>query len=132
MQKTHSIQFADVAMLQMKNAEAKRYVEENITVIFMIISSSPYIYLLQVLHSSRVFLLLNALYTNKARFLRARSLCVAKSKTSRNSHGLLKYLGSINSYLKSSNAGQHRTNNGLHYPQPTVTMDISSHPHYKL
>ena len=45
MQKTHSIQFADVAMLQMKNAEAKRYVEENITVIFMIISSSPYIYI---------------------------------------------------------------------------------------
>ena len=101
---------ADVGMLQMNKAEAKRYVKGNITIIFMIISSSPsYIYLLQVLHSSRVFLLLNALYTNKARFFRARSFCVAKSKTSRNSHGLLKYLGSINSYLKSSNAGQHRT-----------------------
>ena len=99
---------ADVGMLQMNKAEAKRYVKGNITIIFMIISSSPYIYL-QVLHSSRVFLLLNALYTNKARFFTARSLCVAKSKTSRNSHGLLKYLGSINSYLKSSNAGQHRT-----------------------
>ena len=101
---------ADVGMLQMNKAEAKRYVKGNITIIFMIISSSPsYIYLLQVLHSSRVFLPLNALYTNKARFFTARSLCVAKSKTSRNSHGLLKYLGSINSYLKSSNAGQHRT-----------------------
>ena len=100
---------ADVGMLQMNKAEAKRYVKGNITIIFIIISSSPYIYFLQVLHSSRVFLLLNALYTNKARFFRARSFCVAKSKTSRNSHGLLKYLGSINSYLKSSNAGQHRT-----------------------
>ena len=49
----------------MNKAEAKRYVEGNITIIFMIISSSPsYIYLLQVLHSSRVFLPLNALYTN--------------------------------------------------------------------
>ena len=113
---------ADVGMLQMNKAEAKRYAEGNITIIFMIISSSPshiyihthtyiyiYIYLLQVLHSSRVFLLLNALYTNKARFFRASSFCVAKSKTSRNLHGLLKYLGSINTYLKSSNAGQHRT-----------------------
>ena len=45
----------------MNKAEAKRYVEGNITIIFMIISSSPsYIYILQVLHSSRVFLLLNA------------------------------------------------------------------------
>ena len=64
--------------------------------------------LFQVLHNSRVFLLMNALYTNKARFFRARSFCVAKSNANRNSHGLLKYLGSINSYLKSSNAGQHK------------------------
>ena len=93
----------------MKKAEAKRYVEQNITIMFMIISSShSYIYLLQVLHNSRVFLLLNALYTNKARFFRARSICVAKSNANRNLHGLLKYLGSINSYLKPSNAGQHR------------------------
>ena len=100
---------ADVGMLQMNKAEAKRYVEGNITISFMIISSSPYIYLLQVLHSSRVFLLLNTLYTNKARCFRGRSLCVAKSNANRNSHGLLKYLGSVNSYFKSSNAGQHRT-----------------------
>ena len=83
MQCTHSIQFADVGMSQMNKAKAKRYVEENITIMFMIISSSPsYIYIcqvLQVLHNSRVFLLLNALYTNKARFFRARSFCVAKS-----------------------------------------------------
>ena len=94
----------------MNKAEAKRYVKGNITIIFMIISSSPsyiYIYLLQVLHDSRVFLLLNALHTNKTRFFRARAFCVAKSNANRNSHGLLKYLGSINSYLKSSNAGQH-------------------------
>ena len=94
----------------MNKAEAKRYVEGNITIIFMIICSSPsYIDLLQVLHNSMVFLLLNALYTNKARFFRARSFSVAKSNASRNSHGLWKYLGSINSYLKSPNAGQHRT-----------------------
>ena len=49
---------------------------------------------------------MNALYTNKARFF---FFCVAKSNANQNSHGLLKYLGSINSYLKSSNAGQHRT-----------------------
>ena len=83
MQCTHSIQFADVGMSQMNKGKAKRYVEENITIMFMIISSSPsYIYIsqvLQVLHNSRVFLLLNALYTNKARFFRARSFCVAKS-----------------------------------------------------
>ena len=113
MQCTHSNQFADVGMLQMNKAEAKHYVEENIAIMSMIISSShSYIYisyLLQVLHNSRVFLLLNALYTNKARFFRARSFSVAKSNASRNSHGLLKYLGSINSYLKSSKAGQHRT-----------------------
>ena len=113
MECTHSNQFADVRMLQMKKAEAKRYVEENITIMSMIISSShSYIYiscLLQVLHSSRVFLLLNALYTNKTRFFRARSFCVAKSNANQNSHGLLKYLGSVNSYLKSSNAEQHRT-----------------------
>ena len=50
---------ADVGMLQMNKVEAKRYVEGNITIIFMVISSSPYIYiyLLQVLHSSRVFLI---------------------------------------------------------------------------
>ena len=64
MQCTHSIQFADVGMLQMNKAEAKRYVEENITIMSMIISSShSYIYisyLFQVLHNSRVFLLLNA------------------------------------------------------------------------
>ena len=93
----------------MNKAEAKCYAEENITIIFMIISSSPYIYLLQVLHNSRVFLLLNASYTHKKRFFRAHSCCVAKSNASQNSHGLLKYLGSINSYLTSSNAGQHRT-----------------------
>ena len=113
MQCTHSNQLADVGMLQMNKAEAKRYVEENITIMSMIISSShSYIYisyLPQVLHNRRVFLLLNDLYTNKARFFRARSFCVAKSNANRNSHGLLKYLGSINSYLKSSNAGQHRT-----------------------
>ncbi len=110
MQCTHSNQLADVGMLQMNKAEAKRYEEENITIMSMIISSShSYIYLPQVLHNSRVFLLQNALYTNKARFFRARSFCVAKSNANRNSHGLLKYLGSINSYLKSSNAGQHRT-----------------------
>ena len=94
----------------MNKAEAKRYAEQNITIMSMIISSShSCIYLPQVLHNSRVFLLLNALYTNKARFFRARSICVAKSDVNRNSHGLLKYLGSIKSYLKSSNAGQHRT-----------------------
>ena len=113
MQCTHSNQSADVGMLHVNKAQAKRYVEENITIMSMIISSSHsfiYIsYLLQVLHNSRVFLLLNALYTNKARFFMARSFCVAKSNANRNSHGLLKYLGSVNSYLKSSNAGQHRT-----------------------
>ena len=93
-----------------EQAEAKRYVEENITILYMIISSShSYVYLFQVLHNSRFFLLLNALYTNKARFFRARSFCVAKSNANWKSHGLLKYLGSINAYLKSSNAGQHRT-----------------------
>ena len=70
MQGTHSIQFADVGMLQMNKAEAKHYVEENITIMSMIISSShSYIYisyLFQVLHSSKVSLLLNTLYTNKA------------------------------------------------------------------
>ena len=35
MQCTHSIQFTDVEMLQMNKAEAKRYVEENITIIFI-------------------------------------------------------------------------------------------------
>ena len=113
MQCTHSNQFADVGMLQMNIAEAKRYVEENITIMSTIISSShSYIYisyLLQVLHNSRVFLLLNALYTNKARFFRSRSFCAAKSNANRKSHGLLKYLDSVNSYLKSLNAGQHRT-----------------------
>ena len=109
MQCTHSNQLADVGMLQTNKAEAKRYEEENITIMSMIISSShSYIYLPQVLHNSRVFLLQNALYTNKARFFRARSFCVAKSNANRNSHGLLKYLGSINSYLKSSNEGQHK------------------------
>ena len=45
MQCTHSIQFADVGMLQMNKAETKRYVEENITIMSMIISSShSYIY----------------------------------------------------------------------------------------
>ena len=131
MQCTHSNQLADVGMLQMNKAEAKRYEEENITIVSMIISSShSYIYisyLLQVLHSSRVFLLLNALYTNKARFFRASSFCVAKSNANRNSHGLLKHLGSINSYLKSSNEGQHRTK-----WTSLSTADISSHPHYKL
>ena len=53
----------------MNKAEAKRYEEENITIMSMIIDSShSYIYLPQVLHNSRVFLLQNALYTNKARF----------------------------------------------------------------
>ena len=69
----------------MNKAEAKRYEEENITIMSMIISSShSYIYHIyiissQVLHNSRVFLLQNALYTSKARFFRARSFCVAKS-----------------------------------------------------
>ena len=126
MQCTHSIQFADVGMLQMNKAEAKRYVEENITIMSMIISSShSYIYiyisyLFQVLHNSRVF-------SSVECFLRARSFCVAKSNANRNSHGLLKYLGSINSYLKSSNEGQHRTK-----WTSLSTADISSHPHYKL
>ena len=63
----------------MNKAEVKRYVEENITVLSMIISSSlSYIYLFQFLHNSKVFLLLNALYTNKAKKFRARSLCVEK------------------------------------------------------
>ena len=48
----------------MNKAEAKCYEEENITIIFMIISSSPS-YILQVLHNSRVFLLLNALDTKQ-------------------------------------------------------------------
>ena len=85
---------ADVGMLQMNKVEAKRYVDGNITIIFMVISSSPsYIHLLQVLLSSRDFLLLNALYTNKARFFRARSFCVAKSNANRNSHGLFEIFG---------------------------------------
>ena len=47
MQCTHSIQFADGGMLQMNKAEAKRYVEENITIMSMIISSShSYIYVM--------------------------------------------------------------------------------------
>ena len=58
---------ADVGMLQMNKAEAKRYVRGNITISSMIISSSPYIYLLQVLHSSGVFLLLKALYTKQSK-----------------------------------------------------------------
>ena len=112
MQCTHSNQLADVGMLQINKAEAKRYEEENITIMSMIISSShSYIYyiFLKFYTRSGVFLLLTALYTNKARFFRARSFCIAKSNANRNSHGLLKYLRSINSYLKSSNAGQHRT-----------------------
>ena len=45
MQCTDSNQFADVGMLQMNKAEAKRYVEENITIMSMMISSShSYIY----------------------------------------------------------------------------------------
>ena len=89
-----------------------------------------YIY---VLHNSRVFLLLNALYTNKARVFRARSFCVAKSNASRNSHGLLKYLGSINSYhsLKSSNAGQHRTK-WTSLSTAERHNYISIHPHYEV
>ena len=112
MQCTHSNQSVDVGMLQMNKTEAKRYVEENITIMSMIISSShSYIYhiFLRFYTIAVFFLLLNALYTNKARFFKARPFCVAKSNANRNSHGLLKYLGSINSYLKSSNAGQHRT-----------------------
>ena len=58
MQCTHSNQLADVGMLQKNKAKAKRYGEENITIMSMIISSShSYIYLPQVLHNSRVFLL---------------------------------------------------------------------------
>ena len=38
MQCTHSNQLADVGMLQMNKAEAKRYEEENITIMSMIIS----------------------------------------------------------------------------------------------
>ena len=45
MQCTHSNQLADVGMLQMNKAEAKRYEEENIAIMSMIISSShSYIY----------------------------------------------------------------------------------------
>ena len=78
----------------MNKAEAKHYVEENITIMSMIISSSLFIsYLFQVLHNSKVFLLLNALCTNKARFFRARSFCVAKSNANRNSHGLFEIFG---------------------------------------
>ena len=40
MQCTHSNQLADVGMLQMNKAEAKRYEQENITIMSMIISSS--------------------------------------------------------------------------------------------
>ena len=54
--------------------------------------------------------MLNALYTDKEKPFRARSFCVAKSNANRNSHVLLKYLCFINSFIKSSNAGQHRTN----------------------
>ena len=71
MQCTHSNQFAEVGMLQMNKAEAKRYVEENITIMSMIISSShSYIYIISFSSSTQQqgFLLLNALYTNKARF----------------------------------------------------------------
>ena len=108
MQCTHSNQFADVGMLQMTKAEAKLYVEENITMTSMVISSShSYIYhiFFKFYTVAGFFLLLNTLYTNKARCFRGRSLCVAKSNANRNSHGLLKYLGSVNSYFKSSNAG---------------------------
>ena len=49
MECTHGNQFADVRMLQMNKAEAKRYVEENITIMSMIISSShSYIYIFRV------------------------------------------------------------------------------------
>ena len=47
MQCTHSNQLADVGMLQMNKAEAKRYEEEYITIMSMIISSS---------HSYHIFL----------------------------------------------------------------------------
>ena len=65
MQCTHSIQFADVGMLQMNKAEAKRYVEENITIMSMIISSShSYIYIYHIFFKfytiAGFFLLLNA------------------------------------------------------------------------
>ena len=81
---THNIQVADVGMLQMSKAEAKPYVEENsYNYTFLLRSSASscisHNYLLQVLHDSKAFLLLNALYTNKARFFRARSFCVAFS-----------------------------------------------------
>ena len=54
MQCTHSIQFADVGMLQMNKAEAKRYVEENITIMSMIVSSShSYIYIISFSSSTQ-------------------------------------------------------------------------------
>ena len=41
MQHTHSIQLANDGKLQMNKAEVKRYVQENIIITFLIISSSP-------------------------------------------------------------------------------------------
>ena len=64
---------------------------------------------IEILHDSKVFLLLNVLYRNKARFFKASLFRVAKSNANRNSYGLLKYFDSIHSYLESSNAGQQRT-----------------------
>ena len=57
-----------------------------------------------------MFLLLNALYTNEEKHFGAHSFCVAKSNANQNLHVLLKYLRFTNSFIKSSNAGQHRTN----------------------
>ena len=67
MQCTHSIQFADVGMLQMNKAESKPHAEEN-NYYDNFLDSSSYnsvSYPLQILHDSRIFLVLNASYTNK-------------------------------------------------------------------
>ena len=74
----------------MNKVKVKSYAEENIIIKFLIIH--------------------NVHLSYKARDFKAHSFSVAKSNGSPNLHGLLKYFGSINPYLKSSGAGQHRTN----------------------
>ena len=70
----------------MNKAEAKPYAleEKNSSIL-----DYYFIMYVSVLHDSKVFLLLNALYTSKTIFFRARSFCVAKSNANRNSHGLM-------------------------------------------
>ena len=65
MQCTHSNQLADVRMLQMNKAEAKRYEEENIAIMSMIISSShSYIYYIFLkFYTIAGFLFCRMLYT---------------------------------------------------------------------